>query len=118
LAGRGWDGGGMDAEVGADWVDVPHIRQLAAADDPQIGPVLLCLQDRRLPLAGQIFEGVRVEESLVELPALEVAQLGQGCVSDTFSTRRLNAVFARLRALAAQAGTQTGDLAAPAPRGR
>jgi hypothetical protein len=38
-----------------------HGPELAAADDPQVGLVLLCLKDRRLPLAGQILEAVRVE---------------------------------------------------------
>jgi hypothetical protein len=30
-------------------------------DDPQIGPVLLCLEDRRLPLPEQILECVGFE---------------------------------------------------------
>jgi hypothetical protein len=47
-----WDGLRWTPEGGAGWVDVPHLRELAAADDPQVGPVLLCLQDRRLPPAG------------------------------------------------------------------
>ncbi len=29
---------------------------LVAADEPQLRPVLLCLQDRRLPLPGQILK--------------------------------------------------------------
>jgi hypothetical protein len=43
-----------------------HARELVAADDPQVGRVLFCLQDRRLPLTGQILEGVGVEQRLVE----------------------------------------------------
>jgi hypothetical protein len=85
--------------VAAEWVDAPHIRELGAADDPQVGPVLLCLQDRCLPLAGQILEGLRVEEGLVELPALDVAHLWQLWVGTTFWTRRLNAAFAIGRGL-------------------
>jgi hypothetical protein len=40
-----------------------------------VGPVLLCLQDCRVPLPGQILEGVSVEYRLVELSALFGAHL-------------------------------------------
>jgi hypothetical protein len=39
-------------------------------EDPQVGPVLLSLQDRRLPLPGQVLEGLGVEHRLVELAGL------------------------------------------------
>ena len=57
-------------------------RELIAADDPQAGPVLFCLQDRRLPLAGQILKAVGLEQRLVELPALQVAHLGEWRIAD------------------------------------
>jgi hypothetical protein len=41
-----------------------HPSEVVAADDPQVGPVLLGLQDRRLPLPGQILEAVGVEQRL------------------------------------------------------
>jgi hypothetical protein len=76
--GRGWGG----CRGGSGGVDVPRIRQLAAADDPQVragsalpsgSPPATCRPDlRRRPRC----------EHLVELPALEVAHLGQRWVSD------------------------------------
>jgi hypothetical protein len=57
-------------------------QELVGADDPQIGRVLFCLQDRRLPLAGQVLEALSVEQRLVELAALEVAHLAERRVGD------------------------------------
>jgi hypothetical protein len=37
---------------------------------------LLCVEDRRLPLARQVLEGVGVEQRHVELATLAVAHLG------------------------------------------
>jgi hypothetical protein len=56
--------------------------ELAASDDPQVGPVGFRLENRCLPLAGQILEGVSVEQRLVELPVLEVARLAKRWVGD------------------------------------
>jgi hypothetical protein len=55
---------------GAPWLargceELPS--ELVAADDPQVGPVLLCLQNCRLPLPGQILEGVSVAYPSAEL---------------------------------------------------
>jgi hypothetical protein len=36
----------------------------------QVRPVLLCRENRRLPLTGQILEGIGVEGRLVELTTL------------------------------------------------
>jgi hypothetical protein len=58
-------------------------RELVAADDPQAGPVLFCLQDRRVPLAGQILDGVGVQERLVELAPLKVAHIAERRVADS-----------------------------------
>jgi hypothetical protein len=52
-------------------------RELVAADDPQVGRVRFCLQDRRLPLPRQVLEGLGVEELLVELATLN----GLGCAT-------------------------------------
>jgi hypothetical protein len=49
------------ATCGGDSLHMKNSSELAAADDPQVGPVLLGLQDRRLPHPGQILEVVRVE---------------------------------------------------------
>jgi hypothetical protein len=54
----------------------------AAADDPQLRPILLRPQDRRLPLTRQILEAVGVEQGLVELPTLEVAHIAGRRVAD------------------------------------
>jgi hypothetical protein len=48
---------------------LPHAA-LVAADEPQLRPVLLCLKDRRLPLARQILEAGGLEQRLVELTSL------------------------------------------------
>jgi hypothetical protein len=53
-----------------------------AVDDPQIRPPLLCLQDRRLPLPGQILEGVRVKQRLLEVSTLAFADLAQRRICD------------------------------------
>jgi len=59
--------------------------ELVAAHDPQIGRVLFCLQHGRLPLTGQVLEGVGVEQRLVELLALEVAHFAGQRVGDDLS---------------------------------
>ena len=50
-------------------------RRLVVADGLELRPVLFRLQDRRLPLPWQILEGVGLEQRLVELASLEIAQL-------------------------------------------
>ena len=47
----------------------------AAPDEAQLRPVLLRLQDRRLPLPRQILEGGGLEQRLVELSTLGLAHL-------------------------------------------
>jgi hypothetical protein len=47
----------------------------AAGVSAQLRPVLLCLQDRRVPLPRQVLEAVGVEQRLVELSTLVVAQV-------------------------------------------
>jgi hypothetical protein len=51
-----------------DWAPAPVARadrrtssQLVATNDPQVPPVLLGLQDRRLSLPGQVLDGVGAE---------------------------------------------------------
>jgi hypothetical protein len=56
--------------------------ELVAADDPQLRPVLFCVQDRGLQLPRQILEGAGVEQRLVELPPIRVAHIAQWRVSD------------------------------------
>src|SRR5919109_4993141 len=51
--------------------------EVVGANYPQLRACRFCLQDRRLPLARQILEGVSVEQGLVELPALEVTHFGE-----------------------------------------
>jgi hypothetical protein len=53
--------------------------------DTQLRPVLFRLQDRRLPLPGQILEASGLEQRLVELAPLAVAQLAEG-ISETRKT--------------------------------
>jgi hypothetical protein len=60
---------------------VPRTASVAF-NDTQLRPALLGLHDRRLPLARQVFEGVGVEQRLVELAPLEVAHLGERRVAD------------------------------------
>jgi hypothetical protein len=55
---------------------------LLAGHNPQLRPVLLRLQDRRLPLPRQILKAVRAEQRLVELSALEIAHLRERWVGD------------------------------------
>jgi len=55
---------------------------------------LFCLQDRRLPLTGQILEGVSVEQRLVEFAALNLAHVRPRRVGDNFRTQRLSAALA------------------------
>jgi hypothetical protein len=43
---------------------------------------LLGLEDRRLPLPGQILEVARGEQRLVELSALEIAHIGERRMRD------------------------------------
>jgi ATP-dependent DNA ligase len=57
-------------------------RELVGANDPQIGRVLLCLQDRRPPLTRKILEAVGSEQRLLELAALEVAHVAERRVGD------------------------------------
>ena len=59
-----------------------ELLELVAADDPHVRPILLCLQDRRLPLPRQILEAFRVEQHLVELPALKLAHFAERRVAD------------------------------------
>jgi hypothetical protein len=59
-------------------------RELVGANDPQIWARSLCLQDRRLPLTGQVLEDVSVEQRLVELPAMKVAHFPERRVGDDF----------------------------------
>jgi len=68
------------------------------ADDTQVGPVLLRLQDRRLPLPRQILKAAGLEHRLVELSTLKIAQLRQRRVADDFSMRRLSSALAIGRA--------------------
>ena len=49
---------------------------------PQPRAIPLRLENRRLPLAGKILEGVGVEQSLVELATLLAAHLGERRVRD------------------------------------
>jgi hypothetical protein len=65
---------------------VNKLLGLVAADGPHRGTVPFGLQDRRLPLARQILEGVSVEQCLVELRTLEVAHLGQRRVAHDLLT--------------------------------
>jgi hypothetical protein len=51
--------------------------ELVADDEPQFAPVLLRLQDRRLPLTREVLEGAGVEQRLLKLQALKVAHVGQ-----------------------------------------
>jgi hypothetical protein len=51
-------------------------------DSRRLRPVLLCLQDRRLPPSRQIFEAARFEQHLVKLSTLKIAELGHGRVAD------------------------------------
>jgi hypothetical protein len=44
----------------------------------RLGRFCSASQDRRLPLPRQILEGACVEQRLVELSTLKLAQLGQG----------------------------------------
>ncbi len=73
-------------------------HELVAGDDAQLRPVLLGLEDRRLPLAGEILEAVRVDELLLELSTLKVAHLRLRRVADDLSTRRLSSALAIGRA--------------------
>jgi hypothetical protein len=57
-------------------------RGLKVRDKPQLRPVLLCLEDRRLPLPRQVLEGVGVEQRLVKLATLAGAQFRQRRMSD------------------------------------
>jgi hypothetical protein len=41
--------------------------ELSAADDAQLRPIVLGLEDRRLPLPWQVFEAVGIEQRLVKL---------------------------------------------------
>ena len=43
---------------------------LVAGDYAQLRPVLFGFENRRLPLSGQIFEAVGLEQRLVELSTL------------------------------------------------
>jgi hypothetical protein len=56
--------------------------ELVAAGDPQVRAALFCLQDRGLPLPGQILERVGVAQRLVEPPALEIAHFAERWVGD------------------------------------
>jgi hypothetical protein len=67
---------------------------LVAADKPQLRPVLLSRQDRRLPLPRQILKIVRLEQRRVELSALKIVQLRERWVADDLSTRRLSSALA------------------------
>jgi hypothetical protein len=49
---------------------------------PQFGPVLFRLEDRRLPLPGQILEAVGVEQRPMELAALEITHIAEWRVGD------------------------------------
>jgi hypothetical protein len=48
---------------------------LSRFDDAQLRPVLPCLQDRRLRLPRQILKGRSLEQRLVELSTLKLAQV-------------------------------------------
>jgi hypothetical protein len=63
---------------------LPAKRQtkLVASHDAQPRPVLLRLHDRRLPLPRQILEAGGVEQRLVKLSTLKLAQLGEWCAAD------------------------------------
>jgi hypothetical protein len=65
-------------------------RELVGADDPQIGRVLFCRQDRRLPLPGEILEGVCVEQRLVDSLRWRSLMSESGRLATTFLTRRLS----------------------------
>ena len=51
-------------------------------DQPQLRPVPLGLEDRRLPLPWQVVEAVGVEQRLVELAALPVIHVHERRVAD------------------------------------
>ena len=50
--------------------------------DAQLRPVLLRLQDRRLPPPSQVVKGRSLEQRLVELSTLKLARLEQWWVAD------------------------------------
>jgi hypothetical protein len=63
---EGAAGLGVVYAVIAEYVEnegrLPEERlRLVDADDPRRGPILFGLQDRRLPLSGQVLEGVGIE---------------------------------------------------------
>jgi hypothetical protein len=60
----------------------------------QLRPALLGLQHRRLPLAGQILEAVRLEQRLLELPPLLFVNVTQRRKCDDLPTRRLSSALA------------------------
>jgi hypothetical protein len=45
------------------------------ADEPQLRPILLRLQNRRLPLSRELLEARGLEQRLVELSTLKIVQL-------------------------------------------
>jgi hypothetical protein len=54
---------------------IRDLSELAVPYDPQLRPILLRLEDRRLPLPGQILEAVGIEQRLLELAPLKIAKL-------------------------------------------
>jgi hypothetical protein len=55
---------------------------------------VLCVEDRRLPLARQVLVAVGVEQSHVELATLAGAHVDSGGYPTTFWTRRLRSALA------------------------
>jgi hypothetical protein len=54
---------------------LPTSASLVAAYHAEVRPALLRLEDRRLPLAGQVLEAVGVEQFLVKLASLDSAPI-------------------------------------------
>ena len=72
---------------------------LAASDYAELRPVLLRLEDRRLPLPGQVLKAAGLEQRLVELSTLTVVHVHERPGSRrTSSTRRLRSALAIGRA--------------------
>ena len=64
----------VQAHLGAVF-KTPARSLRVVAYEPQLRPVLLSLNNRRLPLPRQVLEAVSVEQRLVELAPLKLAQL-------------------------------------------
>jgi hypothetical protein len=59
-------------------------QRIKCPRQPQLRPVVLCVEDRCLPLARQVLEVIGVDQRLLEFSTLAVAHLGQRRVADDF----------------------------------